>query len=131
MKPVARFLLFHCIASYLFWPLALSILSIKRGIWDIPEQGWLAIGLAPITTPVWLIIVTLAAVPSLPYLLGFWASYFLPLLGLYLLASRRSIKMRRQMNGQCTTCGYDLRATPDRCPECGTAIDYMVRKPVE
>src|SRR5207247_7519797 len=55
------------------------------------------------TVPAWLLLI---------------ASVALPVKTVCALARQR----RRLILGRCCKCGYDLRATPARCPECGSVV---------
>jgi hypothetical protein len=55
------------------------------------------------------------AVLRIPHWFLLLLSGFLPTIWLIKFSSHR-----RKLVGCCVKCGYDLRATPDRCPECGT-----------
>lgn len=55
--------------------------------------------------PYWVIVVVLTIPAATPFVQ----------------IARWRTRRRRASKGCCTTCGYDLRATPDRCPECGIA----------
>ena len=55
----------------------------------------------------------------------FWVIGTAVLPVLWVLLRRRQRPLRRQ--GACPTCGYDLRASTARCPECGTSIDGKIR----
>ena len=53
--------------------------------------------------PHWMLLVPFAALPALRLLLRRFLTRDVP-----------------HQRNRCRRCGYDLRATPDRCPECGT-----------
>jgi len=57
--------------------------------------------------------------------------YWVPLLlaagGGWLVGRRARLKRRRLRTGLCPSCGYDVRATPQQCPECGTAATAVAR----
>lgn len=68
---------------------------------DAEFKGW---ALRQVTVPIWS-MTCLAGVLSMPGLLQL---------------RRRHRLHRKASYGLCQRCGYDLRATPERCPECGT-----------
>ncbi len=60
--------------------------------------------------PLWMPVVVFAAIA--------WWGYFIPI------ARRR----KRRVLGLCVRCGYDLRGSKDRCPECGRPFEACATK---
>jgi hypothetical protein len=74
----------------------------KNAKWRLLGFSYTAVpDVGVLVTPSWFVAGLLAIVPAV------W------------LRRRRGVRRRCRL-GLCPTCGYDLRATPDRCPECGT-----------
>ena len=87
------------------------------GWWDqhtrFPERqidAWV------LAVPCWYLVVALSAIPA------YW-------MAARLLQVRR--RLRRAKSGSCIGCGYDLRASPDRCPECGAVREPPHNPPMQ
>jgi hypothetical protein len=70
-------------------------------LWQPGEHAFVQRGVA---IP-WWFLTSVFAITPLRRLLAWWRA-------------RRSTRA-----GHCQTCGYDLRATPERCPECGRIVN--------
>ena len=55
---------------------------------------------------------------TVPHAFAFAMTALLPAITV----ARRSVARRHLRTGRCRACGYDLRATPMQCPECGLPV---------
>jgi len=90
-----------------------GLVVIRRYAWRNPGGQFHAIGGGMIVLPYPLLVLLTAVLPG--FRMAAWYR-----------------RRRRRRSGHCPTCNYDLRATPDRCPECGavpTAKDARLPGP--
>jgi hypothetical protein len=91
--------------------------EIHEWLFDPANEKWHFLGfrLAKGTVATWTWKFNAVIVP-------YWA-LLIPLAILPMQMFRRLfVRVRRSRRGQCLVCGYDLRHSPERCPECGEPV---------
>ena len=88
----------YCLAALLAFQFPLGVVKAVRA-WNDDLPPWM--GAPGSVFPTWGWIGTPIAIAIVAY------------------DRRRMRRESRRDSGQCLECGYDLRATPGRCPECG------------
>ncbi|HEY8665719.1 MAG TPA: hypothetical protein VIL86_03595 [Tepidisphaeraceae bacterium] len=104
---LAAISLLLCVATVVLWVAVGDNKLHLLDNWNHPDTTFVGgyLRLAGALTPYWLVVALTAPLPLL------WAA-----------SNIFNARERRRLArvGLCPVCGYDLRATPARCPECGT-----------
>jgi hypothetical protein len=99
--------------------------------WPRPDLGWNTVqngqgtvfGPAPANQPYNFTLRVRSIV------LAWWVIAAIALIPMGLRGIGWVIKRRRIAAGRCVMCGYDLRASPERCPECGAKVEAGAYNP--
>lgn len=94
-------------AAHFYWPGPIILSNLP--FYDKPQPQLSSLGIAAFATKE----------QGLPDAVPVAVFAILPTLWILKRSLQRHRRARLIADTRCESCGYDLRATPDRCPECG------------